>query len=116
MQIKDNVFLFPPESGLCFLEGPGGRGQGCGQYGSISWTLYLGSGGGDPGTAGLPAAAPRTARGCERTKQLRAEEPGCSSDRTPPLSSTSWLNQAGLMERWLVLWPGRGSAQQRLHK
>lgn len=75
MQIKDNVFLFPPESGLCFREGSGEGGRGVGNVG--------GSVGPSPWIVG-------GARGC-RSSYRPQRSKGLGENWKPPQAETTWL-------------------------
>lgn len=115
MQIKDSVFLFPPESGFCFLEGPG-EGDwgvaaapaegGVGAPGGPSpWILA--------GTLGLLLfLLCARARSCEGAKQPQAESRILFCDcawlfEPRDTVSTCRLHRLG----WQSLCHGRGGGQ-----
>lgn len=85
-----------PESGLCFLEGPGGRGRGMGAtVGPSAWVVE--------GALGLLLtlqSVPSKARSCEGTKQPQAESRTLFSDfawlfQPRDRTSTSGLHRLG---------------------
>lgn len=122
MQIKDSVFLFPPESGLCFLEGPGEGGRGVAAaaaegsvgapVGPSAWIVA--------GTLGLLLfLLCGRARSCAGAKQPQAESRILFCDcawlfEPQDTTSTSRLHRLG-WQRVYAMAGGR-SVQQCLHK